>query len=364
MRVNGRLIGSVIGGVLAARQERRRSEREAKGLMLAAAGIGAALAVRAIIARRQAYDLQGKVVLITGGSRGLGLVLAREMIREGARVAICGRNPESLERAAEDLRRRGGDVLAIRCDISDRDRVEDMVAQVNDHFGRLDVLVNNAGIITVGPAELMTIEDYKESMKINFWGALYTSLAALPGMRTRGEGRIVNISSIGGRISVPHMLPYSASKFALAGLSEGMRAEFKKDGVVVTTVFPGLMRTGSPRNADFKGQHRDEYSWFVIGDSSPLTSISAESAAHQIIESCRRGEAEAIISPQAQAAIRFKEMFPELTSHLTGFVNRLLPAPGGIGTTAAKGRESYSSVSRSFLTALDQAAARSNNQIA
>src|SRR5918912_3423887 len=129
----------------------------------------------------------------------------------------------------------------------------------------------------------MTLEDFEQAMAVHFWGPLYATLAVLPQMRARRDGRIVNISSIGGKVSVPHLVPYSASKFALAGLSDGLRAELSKENVIVTTVCPGLMRTGSPRNATFKGKHRDEYAWFSISDALPLTSMSAERAARQII---------------------------------------------------------------------------------
>src|SRR5204863_2590958 len=125
---------------------------------------------------------------------------------------------------------------------------------------------------------------------------VHTTLDVMPDMRARREGRIVNISSIGGKVSVPHLLPYSASKFALVGLSEGLRAELAKDGIVVTTVCPGLMRTGSPRNAQFKGQHRAEYAWFTLSDSMPFFSQSAERAARQILSACRHGEAEVVLS--------------------------------------------------------------------
>src|SRR5215207_3675472 len=165
--------------------------------------------------------------------------------------------------------------------------VERMIADVRSRFGRIDILVNNAGVIQVGPLGAQTQADFEEAMRIHFWGPFYAMRAVLPEMKQRGEGRIVNISSIGGKIAVPHLLPYSASKFALVGLSEGLRAELAKDGVVVTTVCPGLMRTGSPRNAEFKGQHRSEYAWFALGDSIPGASVSAESAARQIIEACR-----------------------------------------------------------------------------
>src|SRR5262249_9500692 len=145
----------------------------------------------------------------------------------------------------------------------------------------------------------------------------------------RGEGRIVNIASIGGELSVPHLLPYSASKFALVGLSSGLRAELAKDGIIVTTVCPGLMRTGSPWNATFKGQHRIEYAWFSVSDALPVVSLSADRAARQIVAACKRGDAEVILSLPAQLAVLFYGLFPGLTSDLFGLINRFLPGPGG-----------------------------------
>ena len=339
------------------------AENDNRGLMLAAAGVGALLAARAALRWRRAYDLRGKSVLITGGSRGLGLVLAREAAREGARVAVCARDPEELERARRDLQARGAQVFAFPCDVSDRSQVNELVNLVSGRFGGVDVLVNNAGVIQVGPVEEMTLADYEEAMKIHFWGPLYATLAVLPEMRRRRSGRIVNISSIGGKIGIPHLVPYSASKFALVGLSEGLRAELAKDGVVVTTVCPGLMRTGSPRNATFKGRHREEYAWFAISDSLPVTSMRAERAARQILAACKRGDAEVILSTQAVLAIKFHNLFPELTADALALVNQLLPAPGGIGKRRAKGKDSQSGLAPSLLTALGEQAARRNNEI-
>jgi short-subunit dehydrogenase len=326
-------------------------------------GAGALLAMRAVFDRLRELDLSGKTVLITGGSRGLGLELARGFMYEGANVAICARDAVELQRAASDIERLGGDVFTVSCDLTDRSQVESMVRAVRDHFGRIDVLVNNAGTISVGPVELMTIEDYEDAMATNYWASLYSILAVLPHMLARGDGRIVNISSIGGKISVPHLVPYSASKFALTGLSEGLRAELKKDGIVVTTVCPGLMRTGSPRNANFKGQHRAEYAWFSISDALPLTSMSAKRAARQIIKACKRGEAEVVLSIQAKVATTFHALFPGLTTEMLGLVNRLLPAPGGIGEERAKGKDSESDLAPSWLTKLSDEAAIRNNQI-
>jgi len=340
------------------------SERKNEPLMLVAAGVGALLAAGALANRRRVYDLRNKTVLITGGSRGLGLVMARKFVDEGARVAIAARDPRELERARLDLERRGACVIAVPCDVTDRAQVDEMVRLVEDGYGRIDVLVNNAGVIQVGPVEVMTLEDYEEAMKTHFWGPLYATMAVLPEMRKRREGRIVNISSIGGKIGVPHLVPYSASKFALVGFSSALRTELAKDGIMVTTVCPGLMRTGSPRNATFKGQHQAEYAWFSISDALPVTAIGAERAARQIVNACRRGEAEVILSMQAVLAVKFQALFPELTSDLLGLVNKLLlPAPGGIGKRRAKGKDSESKLSPSVLTALSDRAAVRNNEM-
>ncbi len=339
------------------------TDQTKKTLLLAGLGAGAFLAARALWRSRNAYDFRGKTVLITGGSRGLGLVLAREFAREGAYLAICARDEDELHRAADDLITRGARALTLTCDVTDREQVERLVRTVSSHYGRIDVLVNVAGVIAVGPMETMTLADYEEAMRVNYWGPLYTTLAVLPQMRQRREGRIVNISSIGGKIAVPHLLPYDASKFALTGLSEGMRSELAKDGVVVTTICPGLMRTGSPPNADFKGQNEKEYAWFAISDALPVFSIGAERAARAIVNACRYGDAEATLGLLAQVASRVHGLFPGLTADVLGLVNRLLPGPGGIGTDKAKGLDSASRLAPSALTAPSDRASLRNNEI-
>src|SRR5437764_8643165 len=233
-------------------------------LMLAAAGAGALVAARALYRRWQEYELKGKTVLITGGSRGLGLVLAREFAAEGARLALCARDAGELDRAREELEARGADVFTVTCDVTDRKQIEDTVLAVQMHFGTIDVLVNNAGVIQVGPMETMTHEDFERAMDVHFWAPLHATIAALPEMIRKRGGRIVNIASIGGKLAAPHLLPYNASKFALVGLSEGMRSELSRYGVLVTTVCPGLMRTGSHLHAQFKGKHRKEYTLFTL----------------------------------------------------------------------------------------------------
>ena len=309
------------------------------------------------------YDLKDKTVLITGGSRGLGLVMARQFAQEGARLVLCARDEQELDQARLDLEELGAEVMTARCDVTNRHDVMAMVANVYTQVGTIDVLVNNAGVIQVGPLEVMTHEDFELAMQAHFWGPLNTIMAVLPSMRQKRTGRIVNISSIGGKVSVPHLVPYSASKFALSGLSKGLRTELMKDGIKVTTVYPGLMRTGSPRNADFKGQHRFEYAWFSISDSMPLLTVSAENAARQVVQACKRGQAELVISVPAKLAVLFDELFPEAMSQILATANRFLPEPGGVGTERRKGRESTSSWSPSWLTTLTEEAALRNNEV-
>jgi short-subunit dehydrogenase len=339
-------------------------DKNKNGWWLATAlGIGVAAAYAALRRRRLEYEWENKVVLITGGSRGLGLVLARSFAAKGARIAIIARDAEELERAVTDLRKDGTAVFQTTCDVRNQSEVERAVEAVRSHYGQIDVLVNNAGVIQVGPLEVQTQTDFESAMAVHFWGAFYMMQAVLPEMKRRGAGRIVNISSIGGKIPVPHLAPYCASKFALVGLSGAMRVELAKDNIFVTTVCPGLMRTGSHVNAVFKGQNEKEFAWFSIGNALPVSSIGAERAAEQIIEATERGDAELIISVQAKLAAKAHALFPELAADISSLVNRMLPDAGGIGENHALGKDSASYLSPSFITASIDEQSRRNNEL-
>ena len=328
------------------------------------AGAGMAAAARAL-RRRPPIQFRDRVAVITGGSRGLGLLLARELAAEGARLAILARDAAELDLARRELAALGGlRVLALPCDVGNREEVEWAINAAAERFGRLDVLVNNAGTIQVGPLEHMTVEDFEEAMRVHFWGPLYTTLAAAPHLRRRGNGRIVNISSIGGRIAIPHLVPYSASKFALVGLSDGLRAELAKEGIFVTTVCPGLMRTGSHVNARFKGRREEELAWFAVSDSLPLTSMAGRRAARRILEACRHGEPSLILTPQAKAAALANALAPNLTARLMELAARLLPGPAGEdGQEARPGWQTPSRWAPSALTRLADEAAVENNEL-
>jgi len=337
--------------------------RQDKFVLGMAAGAAAVFAASRASRKRHEISFEGRVVVITGGSRGLGLVLARHFAAEGARLCLLARDEEELERARGQLPA-DAEVLPIRCDIRRRADVRSAMDQLREKWPAVDVLINNAGVIQVGPLEHMTMEDFESAMATHFWGPLHLMFECVPSMRRRSFGRIVNISSIGGKVAVPHMAPYCASKFALVGLSDSVRAELAQYGIRVTTVCPGLMRTGSPLNADIKGQHELEYAWFAISDSTPGVSISAERAARKIIEACRYGDPELTITFPAKLVTRFNHVAPGAMARVMAVANKVLPGPNGAeGDQRRRGRDSESIWTDSFATALTERAAAVNNEI-
>jgi short-subunit dehydrogenase len=301
------------------------------GVLCAGAAVaGVGVGVCALRRRGMGRRLTGKVVVIGGGSRGLGLALAEEFARRGARLVLSARHGDALERARRHLEQSGavpdgGDVLTIAADLTQADQAEEVVRRATERFGRVDILVNNPGIITVGPVENQRLEDFREAMDANFFTAVHATLAVLPQMLERGDGTIVNIASIGGKIAVPHLLPYSASKFALVGFSEGLHAELRGRGVHVLTVCPGLMRTGSHVGAKFSGNAEREYEWFSLMANMPVLSASAGHAARRIVRAVTWRETEIAITPQAIAAARLSGVAPEVTLRVLALANRLLP---------------------------------------
>lgn len=327
------------------------------------AGIVLGMAASMLFKRRRRISLPDKTVFVTGGSRGLGLLLAQEFASRGAKIAISARDSGELERAEMQLRAITDHILTLAVDMTMREEVELAVQKVEQHFGTIDVLVNNAGTICVGPIEAMTIDDYRDSINTHFWGPYFATTAVLPSFQRRRQGRIVNISSIGGKVSVPHLIPYSVGKFALTGFSEGLRSELLKDNIYVTTVCPGLMRTGSPRNASFKGNNEAEYAWFSISNALPLLSINARRAAGRIVNACIDGESEVVLSLPGKFAATMHALFPGATTDLLGLINVLLPWPGGISSDVRTGKQSSSKVSPSWVTTLNEQAAQANNQV-
>ena len=318
----------------------RSKSKTTAAFALAAAGLVVWLAA----SRRRAHPVAGKVVLITGGSRGLGLALAETFGLAGARLVLTARDEAELERARALLVERGAApapeyITLLSCDLTDAAAVEQTIASATLLLGRIDILINNAGIISVGPAENQPLDAFREAMEVNYFGMVHATLAVLPQMLARAHGRsstgssadagtIVTIASIGGKVAVPHMLPYSASKFAAVGWSQGLHAELSNKGIRVITVCPGLMRTGSPGKALFVGNREEEFRWFHLGASMPVVSCSAGHAAARILRAVETGESELAITPQAAVAARCAQLVPGLTAGLLSWANTfLLPVP-------------------------------------
>ena len=286
------------------------------------------------------FTVRDKVAVITGGSRGLGFQIAREICSRGGRVAILARDATELAAAQKKLSHSADDVLAVPCDLLDDAQIDSAIRQIIARFQRIDILINNAGIIEVGPLEHMKFEDFDRAMRLHFWAPYALTMQILPLMRRQGGGRIVNISSIGGRIAVPHMAPYSASKFALTGFSDAIRTELVRDNIYVTTVTPGMMRTGSQVHAKFKGDHSAEHQWFSWSMKIPFASISPERAARKIVNACRRGKPTLVVPCSAYALIAANAVFPNLMARVMKIVNRFLPSQvGQTGDQAKSGAE-------------------------
>jgi NAD(P)-dependent dehydrogenase (short-subunit alcohol dehydrogenase family) len=252
--------------------------------------------------------------------------------------------------------------VTIECDLLDRAQVHGAIRTAIDRLGKIDILINNAGIIEVGPLDHMTREDFDRAMRLHFWAPYELISQIVPEMRLWGGGRIVNISSIGGKVAIPHFAPYNASKFALTGFSDAIRAELMRDNIRVTTVAPGLMRTGSHVNAKFKGNHDAEFAWFSASAGAPLISMDADRAARKILAACRRGQPSLTLTVAARGAIVANALFPNLTGYAMKIVNRFLPNAAGENGSQSRAGSELRRKTPEWMTRLADRATKSNNE--
>jgi NAD(P)-dependent dehydrogenase (short-subunit alcohol dehydrogenase family) len=310
------------------------------------------------------YTVRGKTFLITGGSRGLGLIMARQLVADGARVAVCARDTRELKLARADLEGRGGDVFAVVADAGEEAEAVGFVREAYAHFGAIHGLINNAGVTQVGPFPNTRADDYELSLRTHFWAPFFMITETLPYLKARGsDARILNVCSIGGKLAKPHMIPYSVGKFALAALSEGLRAELAPLGIAVTSAYPGLMRTGSVRQALVKGDKPREFAWFAVAEAMPLLSMDAERAARRILLAMRRGESEITLTAPAWIAGRAHALFPEMTAWISGKIASLMPTSDPFDASTVRGADLPTPDFPSRWARVTEKAARRNNEL-
>ena len=346
---------------------KRRIRKHPVESSLLLGAVGAAMTARAVYqAGRRDTAMRGKIVVIAGGSRGLGLEIAREFGLHGAHLVLASRHEDELRDALGKLHSEGaipnGNAAHIVvADVSKQEECEHLIRSATERYGRVDVLVNCAAVMQVAPIEDQTTDAFHKAMDINFFGQLYAIQAVLPQMLRQGSGHIVNIASIGGKIGVPHMLPYVASKYALVGFGEGLHAELRHKGIRVTTVCPGLMRTGAHVQVQFAGDAEKEYRWFALGATMPGISIAARSAARRIYAATVAGKAEITITPQAWLGARLNGLAPGASQVFAAAVNHfILPAANGNQQTVS-GAE-LASKQPSILDSWNQHLLHENNQ--
>nr|WP_295903450.1 SDR family oxidoreductase [uncultured Bdellovibrio sp.] len=332
--------------------------------ILTAFGVGFSSAIVASKIRDEfrARTFKGAVVVISGGSRGLGLVLAEKFAKAGASLALLARDEAELRRAQNIIQHRYPETLVhcFVCDCTKTDDINYTVSDILDEFGKIDVLVNNAGIISSAPIQNATEEDFEDSLEIHFWAPYHLIEACRPYLKA--GSRIINIASIGGLVPVPHRAAYCAGKHALVGYSRTLRAELLRDKIYVTTVSPSVMRTGSIDHATFKGQVEKEYAWFSLLASLPGLSTNAEKAAQKIVDASKYGKAELMISASTKIATVLQARFPNFFSDIVHLANVVMPGPTDDSDLVVEGKDAHSAISPSVLTALSEKAALRNNE--
>lgn len=311
--------------------------------------------------------------LVMGASRGLGLLVSEELLRRGFVVHGCARDEDELQGAARILAAAvpGARYVPRVCDVRDAQAVSAVVEEVVAAHGRLDVAIHVAGVIQVGHADTVTLGHYHDAVDTMLWGPVHLALASLPHMREAGRGRIGIVSSVGGLVAVPRLVPYSVAKFGAVGLAEGLYAELAGTGVTVTTVTPGLMRTGGHTHARFVDDAVTDYAWFAPLASLPGLSISAERAARRIVSGVLSGNPTVELTPLTIIGRRVHGLAPATTVRAMGLVSRLMPGPRGSAADpmtedapAVEGRTARARLSSRVVDGLsvlgDRAARRTN----
>ncbi len=250
------------------------------------------------------FNLKEKVVFITGASSGIGAAAARAYAKAGAKVVCAARRTDRLEELVRELERKGHEALAVPCDVRDEKSVRAAVDQAVRRFGGIDVLVNNAGVGLYGQIAELTAEKLHENFDINVYGVLRCVQAALPHLRRRGGGQIVNVSSVLGHRALPGMGGYCASKFALNALTESMRTELKAEKIDVILISPGITETEFRQSAMTTTGKRES--------RAPSKPMTAEEVADAMVKASRKRQREVILTLSGRAMVEINRFAPAL----------------------------------------------------
>lgn len=249
-------------------------------------------------------QIEGRTAIITGASSGIGRETAREFARAGANVVLAARSRDKLERLAADLVTLPGRRLVVPVDVTERLSVAAMIRKTVEEFGAVDILVNNAGVGLFAPISDGNMDNARYLFEVNFWGSVQCIQAAVPYMKDRRRGQIVNVSSVAGHISPPYMGMYAATKHALAAMSDALRVELAGTGIGVSTIYPGLTETSFTENM------LQEVEAPEIPAIARFT--GADSVARRILQAVRYNLRDTYVSPEDIAAVFANAAVPQL----------------------------------------------------
>lgn len=246
-----------------------------------------------------AVDLSSRVIAITGASSGIGEATALACARAGAAVALAARRSERIEELAQQIVQQGGRAIAVPADVGEERQAQAFVEQAHSELGRLDVLVNNAGVMLLGPIENAPTDEWRQMIHVNVFGVLYCTHAALPLMHAQGSGHIVNISSVAGRVARAGSGVYNLTKFGVGAFSESLRQECVPMGVRVTLIEPGAVDT------ELAGHNRPQIREQIAQRFGDIERLTAEDIAGAILYAIGQPEHvsvnEVLIRPSGQA---------------------------------------------------------------
>jgi short-subunit dehydrogenase len=258
--------------------------------------------------------------IITGASQGIGKATALLFSQKGYELTLVARDTNHLQALAQELQSLGRTApLIVAGDVKDPSQVQRMVENALEHYGHIDVLINNAGIFASGPVEQFSLNDWHEVIDTNLWGYIHTINALLPHLLERRSGTIINISSIGGKVPTPYLVPYCTSKFAVTGLTETLQAELKPKGIHVGGIYPNLIKSSFLERAVFRGkdeqdlQRRREQLNNIL--KNPVVE-KPEDVAKAIWDAVKHQKSEVVVG-SANLSQAIYRLFPDLTKWLS-----------------------------------------------